>query len=161
MYVGKTYLAWADFVRFQGMSLMDGHLLRGKIQAWGSVQILVIHASTYCSMRKKQPQIAFDRFFLFLSLSALFFFDWNYDQKFCIFFTSFSGNKSPPLSWFKKRGHLLRGSQPGDKCSLGVFQSMRAAHSLLKTVLGGELRWQETGLHREAPILTAAQITTT
>lgn len=65
MYVGKTYLAWADFVRFQGVSLMDGHLLRGKIQAWGSVQILVIHASTYCSMRKKQPLIVFDRFFFF------------------------------------------------------------------------------------------------
>lgn len=77
MYVRRQNHIWREqiLLDFPGMSLMDGHLFSEvKYRPEAPFEILVIHASAYCSMRKKQPLIVFDLFFFFI------FFDWNSNQ---------------------------------------------------------------------------------
>lgn len=75
-YVGKLYLAWTDFVRFQGKSLMDGHLLwKIKYRPEAPLRFLFF-MPVHISENEKPLLIIFDLFFN-LSEFFFFFFDGN------------------------------------------------------------------------------------
>ena len=76
----------------------------------------------------------FDLFFSRRALSLI-------EMSSSLFFSEVSLEMNPSFVTIRENvSNLLRVSQPSDQHELGTSEPMRAAHGLLKTVLGGKLR---------------------
>lgn len=87
IYVGKQCLAW--FCEISGFPQLDSNAFS---EVKHKLEILVIHATAYCSMRKKQV-CNFYLIFFFPPLRVLFFHD-NIVFSCSVHFESFSGNEN-------------------------------------------------------------------
>lgn len=107
MNVGKLYLTKTDFVRLQGTPLMDGHLLRGKIQAWGSIEILVIHASAYCSVRKKIASVPVSMWSFYSTSQSFILYWWKLLSVVLYFFLKFLQKWKPSFVMIQETVHIV------------------------------------------------------